>query len=70
MAWLRCLMASFMEKEFTPGSATQAVLQEIRKSVPAMENDMYLYPHILTLKDMIHQGSLIKVVEEKIGLLI
>jgi histidine ammonia-lyase len=60
----------FMEKEFTPGSATQAVLQEIRKSVPAMENDMYLYPHILTLKDMIHQGSLIKVVEEKIGLLI
>ena len=57
----------FMEKEFTAGSVSAAILQEIRKTVPVMENDMYLYPHIVTLKNMIHQKTLINLAEEKTG---
>jgi histidine ammonia-lyase len=59
----------FMEEEFTPSSASHAVLQEIRKSVPVMKDDMYLYPHIMSIKQLISNGTLVAVVEKKIGLL-
>ncbi|OTG85578.1 histidine ammonia-lyase [Acinetobacter sp. ANC 4558] len=57
----------FMEKEYTAGSATQVVLNEIQKTVPVMDNDMYLYPHIMTIKDLIHHGVILDAVEAKIG---
>lgn len=60
----------FVEQELLPGSATKAVLDEIRRTVPIMEEDLYLYPHINTLRELLHSGSLIVLVEEKIGRLV
>ncbi|MBF8983162.1 aromatic amino acid lyase [Lutibacter sp. B2] len=57
----------FMDENLSPGSASQAVLDEISKTVPLMEEDLYLYPHINTLRDLIHSGSIIDLVESIIG---
>lgn len=57
----------FIEQEFTAGRTSQAVLQEIKKSVPVMKDDIYLYPHILTIKKLINDGTLINIVEKEIG---
>lgn len=60
----------FMEQELLPGSASKAVLEEIARTVPIMEEDMYLYPHINTLRELLHTGSLIELVEQKAGRLV
>ena len=52
------------------GTASRAVLDEIKLTVPVMEEDMYLYPHINALRDLIHSGKLIELVENKIGELV
>ncbi len=56
----------FVEEDISPGSASKAVLEEISRTVPVMEEDMYLYPHINTLKDLIHSGQIIDLVERKV----
>ncbi|MCP3027788.1 histidine ammonia-lyase [Halobacillus sp. A5] len=58
-----------MENDLTPGSASQAVLERIAQSVSPMTEDKYLYPDIEILKDFIHSGEILAVVEEKIGAL-
>lgn len=60
----------FVETGIQPGTASKAVLDEISLTVPIMEEDMFLYPHINTLKDLIHDGKIIELVEEKIGKLV
>lgn len=60
----------FIEKELLPGAATKAVLKEIGQTVPVMEEDLYLYPHINTLRELLHSGRLITLVEEKVGRLV
>lgn len=57
----------FVEENLSPSSATKAVLDEIALTVPVMEEDIYLYPHINTLKNLIHSGRIIELVEERIG---
>jgi histidine ammonia-lyase len=60
----------FVEAALLPGAASKAVLDEIAHTVPIMEEDLYLYPHINTLRDLIHSGRIIELVEEKIGKLV
>lgn len=60
----------FVQEGLEPGTATKAVLEEIKSRVPVMEEDMYLYPYIEELKDIIHSGRIIGLVEEKIGKLV
>ena len=57
----------FMEKELNPGSVSRIVLDEIVKTVPVMDVDMYIYPHINTIKNLIHSEKILKLVEEKVG---
>ncbi len=57
----------FFKEGYAPSSATKAVIDKISKNVPFMENDIYLYPHIISLKEMIHSSEIIKIVEDKIG---
>lgn len=59
----------FVDPEVPRSPATAAVLREIGKQVPVMEQDMLLYPHIEYLKEMIHSGALLQVVESEIGAL-
>jgi histidine ammonia-lyase len=57
----------FMDNTLQPGTPSKAVLDEIALSLPIMEEDLYLYPHINTLRDLIHSGRIIELVEEKTG---
>ncbi|MBU5484015.1 aromatic amino acid ammonia-lyase [Clostridium sp. MSJ-11] len=57
----------FVEENLLPSTATKSVLDEIASTVPVMEEDIYLYPHINTLKDLIHSGKILELVEEKVG---
>lgn len=60
----------FVESNLTPGSATTAVLERIEQSIPKMDEDTYLYPYLEILKEFIHSGEIISVVEEKVGKLL
>ncbi|MFZ5967821.1 MAG: HAL/PAL/TAL family ammonia-lyase [Bacillota bacterium] len=60
----------FMDEELLPGAASKAVLDEIACTVPRMEEDLYLYPHINALRNLIHSGKVIDLVEEQIGKLV
>lgn len=60
----------FMEGKLSTASASKVVLNEIAKTVPVMEEDMYLYPHINTIRDLIHSGKIVELVEEKVGKLV
>ncbi|WP_400161962.1 HAL/PAL/TAL family ammonia-lyase [Brevibacillus sp. TJ4] len=60
---------SFVERDLSPGSASRAVLARISQVVPRLEGDIYLYPHLETLRAMIHSGEIIDCVEEAIGAL-
>ncbi len=60
----------FVESNLTPGSASTAVLKRIEQSIPKMDEDTYLYPYLEILKEFIHSGEIISVVEEKVGKLL
>ena len=58
----------FQEPEIKRSPVTQAVLTEIAKHVPVLESDQYLYPYIEYLRDLIHSGHLVEIVEEYVKL--
>ncbi len=58
---------SFIKEELSPGSASKAVLEEISKGVSAIEEDVFLYPYINYIKDLIHGGKIVEAAEGKIG---
>lgn len=68
------LLSIFQAHQFVegiePGSVTKAILDEIALTVPIMEEDIYLYPHINTIKELINSGKIMNLVEEKIGKLV
>ena len=57
----------FLDADVTCSPATAAVMQEIGKHVPIMEQDMFLHPHIEYLKELIHSGRLVQLVEDVTG---
>ncbi|MCG8539860.1 MAG: aromatic amino acid ammonia-lyase, partial [Clostridia bacterium] len=60
----------YVEGSLLPGAVSRAVIEEISKTVPAMEEDIYLYSHINTLKELIDSGKIIDLAEEIVGELI
>ncbi|MCK8827300.1 aromatic amino acid ammonia-lyase [Natroniella acetigena] len=57
----------FIDEDLKPSSVSQSVLDEIAKTVPIMEEDMYLYPHIEKIRDLIHLGTIVEFTVEEIG---
>ncbi|HIU77494.1 MAG TPA: aromatic amino acid lyase [Candidatus Pelethocola excrementipullorum] len=57
----------FIREELKRSSVTLKVFEEIGKTVPLMTEDIFLHPHIEHLKDMIHSGQILDMVEEEIG---
>lgn len=57
----------FVDPELKRSKATAAVLEEIGKQVPPITQDIFLHPHINYLKELLHSGRLIELVEDKIG---
>ncbi|WP_081590052.1 HAL/PAL/TAL family ammonia-lyase [Brevibacillus massiliensis] len=60
----------FVDSDLLPSSSSRAVLDRIARSVPKMEEDTYLYPHLQMLREMIHSGEIIECVEGIIGKLL
>ena len=52
-------------------SPAQPTLWQMRKRgfshVPVMEEDMYIYPHLETIRDLIHSGELVNAAEQAVG---
>ncbi|MCL6624984.1 histidine ammonia-lyase [Alicyclobacillus shizuokensis] len=65
------LMAAAQALDFhrplRPSSATASVYRAIRREVPTLEEDRYLYPDIVAIYDMIHEGEIVRRVEELLG---
>lgn len=57
----------FTEDGLAPGSVTQAILDEISKSVPMFTEDTFLYPHIQTLRTFIHSTRIVELAEGIVG---
>lgn len=58
---------AFNDPECKPGSVTGVVLEELKKHIPEMEEDMLLHPHIEYLRECIHSRKFIQLAEEKVG---
>ena len=57
----------FLDEKLKRSRASAAVLEEIGQSVPTIEEDIFLHPHIEHIKGLIHSGRLLEVVEKEIG---
>ena len=57
----------FLDPQLARSTATARVFQAIGQSVPVMKEDMFLHPHIEFLKDFIHSGQLLALVEDVVG---
>ncbi|WFA08584.1 aromatic amino acid ammonia-lyase [Tissierella sp. Yu-01] len=57
----------YIDENLKRSTVTEAIYNEISKTVPIMEDDMYLYPHIEKLKSLIHDGKLLEITENIIG---
>lgn len=57
----------YLDKKLKRSSATEAVYNKIAETVPVMEEDLYLYPHIEKLRDLIHSGEILRIVENIVG---
>jgi len=57
----------YLDKKLKRSSATDAVYNKIAETVPIMEEDMYLYPHIEKLRELIHNGDILRIVEDIVG---
>ena len=59
----------FVDSNLERSSSSRTILKEIQEHVPQIEEDMYLYPHIEYLKELIHSGKLVDMAESVAGTL-
>nr|WP_241535853.1 aromatic amino acid lyase [Indiicoccus explosivorum] len=57
----------FMEEDLAPGSASATVVERMKKDIPVMTEDAYLYPYLETLRSLIHSGDVAAAAEEQTG---
>lgn len=65
------LLSGYQAQQFMEpmqhGTGTGAVLDALKEKIPFMEQDMYLYPYIEVLREMIHSGELVRLAEAAAG---
>ncbi|MGL4607268.1 MAG: HAL/PAL/TAL family ammonia-lyase [Eubacteriaceae bacterium] len=57
----------FIDKDLKRSSLSGKIFEKIGQKVPLMKEDIYLYPHIEYLRDLIHSGELLGIAEAEIG---
>ena len=57
----------FMDTQARRSPVSQRLYAEIGRHVPVFEHDVYLYPYIEYLRDLIHSGDLLAITEREIG---
>ena len=65
------LMTQAQAKDFITDLKSAPVIEKvhsrIRSEIPTVEEDRYFYPDMEKIKDMVHEGTLVKTVEKEIG---
>lgn len=66
------LLSSYAAQQFIDSSikrspATEVVLGELKSRIPVLDKDLFYHPYICYLKEMIHSGNLVDLVEDVIG---
>nr|MCR4708754.1 aromatic amino acid ammonia-lyase [Clostridiales bacterium] len=66
------LLSDYQALNFTEdwpkrSSVSNAIYEDISRSLPLMKEDMFLYEHIEFLRSLIHSGLLVKDTESIIG---
>lgn len=56
-------------KPLNMSRATKSVYDLIRKFVPKVEEDQYLYPYIQYINEQVHEGNVLDTVEDVVGIL-
>ncbi|WP_261301465.1 histidine ammonia-lyase [Paenibacillus andongensis] len=64
---MTAVQALDFHRPLNPSPVIAEVYQLIRSKVPAVEEDRFLYPDMLTIYQQIHEGDIVKVVEDMIG---
>ncbi|WP_397352983.1 histidine ammonia-lyase [Oscillibacter sp.] len=57
----------FLDINLNRGEGSAAALKAVGNLVPVMDKDIFLYPHIVALRELIHTGQLTKAVERVTG---
>ncbi len=57
----------FLKDGLHRSSVSRKIFEEIGGQVPLMKEDIFLYPHIEYLRNLIHSGRLLQITEEEIG---
>lgn len=57
----------FVDAGLARSGATRHILAEIGEHILRSESDVFLYPHIEYLRDLIHSGRLVELAQEKAG---
>lgn len=57
----------FVDSDLKRGKGSRVILEKIKTMVPIMEEDLYIYPYIKVLRNWIHSGEPLKIVEDVIG---
>lgn len=54
----------FLDKSQQRGEGSRKVLAYLKEQIPVMEHDLYLYPHLEKVKEMIHNGKILECIQE------
>ena len=57
----------YLDNNLKKSTVTQAIIDEISKTVPIMKEDIYLHPHIEKLRSLIHDGAILNIAEKFVG---
>lgn len=57
----------YIDKKLKRSRVTDSIYNKIAETVPIMVEDIYLYPHIEKLRELIHDGTILKIAENIIG---
>ena len=57
----------FQDKDVEVSSVSKAVYSELKMTVPVMEKDMILHPHIEHIRKLIHSGRILEIAESIVG---
>ena len=57
----------YIDENLKRSTVTERVCEEIESCVPVLEEDEYLYPYIVHIRNLIHSGKILSIVEEEVG---
>ena len=57
----------FIDKDVKPSTVSQAILKKLSKTIPVIDEDVFLSPYIENIREFIHSGNLVEITEDIVG---